>query len=303
MDKLENKDLKSGFVSVVGRPNVGKSTLLNSILGEKLVITSEKPQTTRNAIRCIFNDEDSQIVFIDTPGMTKPKNKLGNYMQKAATGALNDVEAIIYIVEPEKKLGPADREILETLSKVKTPVIAVINKIDTVEKESLLEVINTLKDYEFFKDIIPISALKGDGVDILKEELKSYIPEGPPFFPRDMIIDQSERFIIAEIIREKILRLTKEEIPHGTAVEVTQMKERPHKDIVDIDATIFCEKNSHKRILIGKNGSMLKRIGMKARKDIEMFLKQPVNLQLWVKVQDNWRDRPFYLSEFGYKHE
>lgn len=298
-----NNSFKSGFVSVVGRPNVGKSTLLNNILGEKLVITSQKPQTTRNAIRCIYNDDDMQMVFIDTPGMTRPKNKLGNYMQKAATGSLTDVEAVVYIVEPEKKLGPVDQEILENLKKVKTPVIAVINKIDTVEKESLLEVINMLQSYDIFKEIIPISALKGDGVDILKDELKSLLPEGQPYFPTDMVIDQTERFVIAEIIREKILRLTNDEIPHGTAVEVTKMKERPHKDLMDIDATIYCEKGTHKRILIGKNGSMLKRIGSQARKDIETFLGQKVNLQLWIKVQDNWRDRPFYLSEFGYKHE
>lgn len=300
--KETNKDnFRSGFISIIGRPNVGKSTLLNNILGEKMVITSHKPQTTRNAIRCIYTDDDAQMIFIDTPGMTKPKNKLGNYMQKAATGSLTDVEAVVFIMEPEKKLGPSDKEILNTLSKLKVPVIAVINKIDTVEKEKLLEVIAGLQEYDFFTHIIPISALKGDGVDILVEELKKCLPEGPEYFPKDMIIDQSERFIISELIREKILRLTNEEIPHGTAVEIDSLKTRPGKDIIDIDATIFCERKSHKRILIGKNGSMLKKIGTQARKDIEFFLKQPVNLKLWVKVRDNWRDRPFDLSDLGYK--
>lgn len=295
-----SNEFKSGFISIVGRPNVGKSTLMNNILGEKMVITSEKPQTTRNAIRCIYNDEESQIVFIDTPGMTKPKNKLGNYMQKASTDSMKDVEAIIYIVEPDKKFGPTDLEIIESLSKKKIPVIAVINKIDTIEKEKLLEVIQKLDEYKIFKEIIPISALKGDGVNVLLDEIKEILPEGPEYFPRDMIIDQSEKFIISELIREKILKLTNEEIPHGTAVEIDTMEARPDKDLIDIDATIFCERKSHKRILIGKNGSKLKQIGSRARKDIEMFLKQPVNLQLWVKVRDNWRDKPFDLGDLGY---
>lgn len=298
-----NENFKSGFISIIGRPNVGKSTLLNSILGEKMVITSEKPQTTRNAIRCIYNDDETQIVFIDTPGMTKPKNKLGNFMDNASRSSMKDVEAIIYMVEPEKKLGPTDRKIIENLSKKKVPIFAVINKIDTLEKEKLLETIQELDSYKIFKEIIPISALKGDGVEVLLDEIKKVLPEGPQYFPNDMIIDQSERFIISELIREKILRLTKEEIPHGTAVEIDSMEAREDKDIIDIEATIFCERKPHKKILIGKNGSMLKRIGTSARRDIENFLKQPVNLQLWVKVRDNWRDKPFDLTDLGFSNK
>lgn len=297
----KNENFKSGFISIIGRPNVGKSTLLNQILGEKMLITSNKPQTTRNAIRCIHTDEDSQMIFIDTPGIVRPKNKLGSYMLKAAEDTLSDVDVIVYMVEPDQKIGPRDQEILQTLSKIKTPVIAVINKIDTVPKEDLLAVIAQLQQYPFLKDIIPISAYKGDGVEILLSDIKKELPEGPEYFPPDMIIDQSERFIIAEIIREKILRLTGDEVPHGTAVEVTSMKARADKDIIDIDATIYCERKTHKRILIGKNGSMLKKIGTQARQNIEFFLKQPVNLQLWVKVRDNWRDRSFDLSDLGYK--
>lgn len=293
-------NFKSGFISVVGRPNVGKSTLLNSILGEKLVITSHKPQTTRNAIRCIYTDDDSQIVFIDTPGMTTPKNKLGSFMQNSATGSLSDVEAILYIIEPDKKLGPSDRKILEMLEKQNAPVIALINKIDTIEKEELLEVINTLSSYDFIEEIIPISALKGDGIDIVLDSIKKRLPEGPKYFPEEMIIDQSERFIISEIIREKILRSLKEEIPHGTAVEITSMKARENGDKIDIEANIICERKGHKRIIIGKNGSMLKKIGTRAREDIEFFLKQPVNLELWIKVKDKWRDKPMDLSDLGY---
>lgn len=295
-----SKNFKSGFISIVGRPNVGKSTLLNRLLGEKMVITSPKPQTTRNAIRCIYNDDDSQIIFIDTPGMTKPKNKLGNFMDSAIKGSLKDIEGILYIIEPEEKLGKTDLELIEMLSKHKIPIIAVINKIDTIEKEKLLHIIQQLDSYKIFSEIIPISALKGDGTDILIENLKSLLPEGPAYFPQNMIIDQSERFIISEIIREKILRLTNEEIPHGTAVEVMSMKARPGKDIVDIDVNIYCEKKSHKGILIGKNGSMLKKIGTRARQDIERLLKQPVNLNLWVKVRDNWRDKNFDLTDLGY---
>ncbi len=292
---------KTGFISIVGRPNVGKSTLLNSIMGEKLVITSHKPQTTRNVIRCIYNDDQTQMVFIDTPGMIKPKNKLGDYMMKSATSSLKDVECIVYIIEPDKKLGPGDRTILENLKKTDVPVIAVINKIDTVNKEDLLEVIQMLDGQDFFKDIIPMSAINGDGTGILLEAIKKYLPEGPEYFPPEARTDQSERFIISELIREKILRSTQEEIPHGTAVEITSISEREGKDLVDIEATIYCEKKSHKGILIGKNGSMLKKIGTRAREAIEFFLKQPVNLQLWVKVRDNWRDKPFDLNDLGYK--
>ncbi len=291
----------SGFISVIGRPNVGKSTLLNEILGEKLLITSQKPQTTRNAIRCIRTDSDSQMVFIDTPGMTAARNKLGDFLLKTAQNSLEDVDAVVLLVEPDKIPGPGDKHILEALSKVKTPVLLAINKIDTVAPQDLLAVMDAYKQYDFIQEIIPISATRGDGVPILVEELKKRLPEGPEFFPPDMIVDQSERFIVAEIIREKILRLLKDEIPHGTAVEIMSMKARPGKDLIDIEANIYCERKSHKGMIIGKQGSMLKKIGEQARRDIQFFLKQPVNLQLWVKVRDNWRDKPFDLGELGYK--
>lgn len=290
----------SGFISIIGRPNVGKSTLLNNLMGEKLVITSPKPQTTRNAIRCIYTDDNSQIVFVDTPGLTKAKNKLGTFMNKAVSGALTDTEGIIYIVEPEEKLGKTDLSIIETLKKQKVPIIAVINKIDTIPKEELLNVIKNLDSYKLFEDIIPISALKGDGTDILLNRLKSLLPEGPKYFPAGQTIDQTENFILSELIREKILKCTNEEIPHGTAVEIDSITERPGKNKIDIEATIFCERKSHKRILVGKNGSMIKKIGIMARKDIEKFLKQPVNLELFIKVRENWREKPFDLKDLGF---
>ena len=298
---MEN-NFKSGFVSLIGRPNVGKSTLLNNILKDKVVITSPKPQTTRNTIRCIYTDDNSQIIFLDNPGFTKARTKLGNYMNESIIGSLVDTEVILFLIEPEEKLGKTDLKLIELLKSYNLPIIAVINKIDTVNKEELLGIIEKLNEYDLFNEIIPISALKGDGTSVLLDEIKKLLPEGPQYFPEEMIIDQSERFIIAEIIREKILRLTNEEIPHGTAVEVTSMKKRPGKDIIDIDATIFCEKKSHKRILIGKNGSMLKKIGTQARKDIEFFLKERVYLDLWVKVRENWRDKAFDLSDLGYKN-
>ena len=296
---MENK-FKSGFISIVGRPNVGKSTLLNNIMKEKLVITSSKPQTTRNAIRCIHTEENCQMIFIDTPGMHRPKNKLGDYMQKAAMDTLADVDAVLYLVEPEKKMGPGDRFILDKLSGIKTPVILVINKIDTLPKEEILNTIALYKEYDFLKAILPVSAKSGDGIDDLMDLLRENLPEGPMFFPEDMVMDQSERFIVAELIREKALHLLREEIPHGIAVEVTKMKPRPNKNLIDIDATIYCEKKSHKGIIIGKQGSMLKRIGSMARKDIEFFLKSPVNLQLWIKVRADWRERNYDLKDLGY---
>lgn len=295
-----DKTFKSGFVTVVGRSNVGKSTLLNYIMGEKLVITANKPQTTRNAIRLIYTDDSCQLVFIDTPGMHKPKTKLGEYMEKAAENTLNDVDVIVFMMEPDKYLGPGDKEILERLAKTKTPVIAVINKIDTVAKEDLLATIAALQPYDFIAEIIPITAAGGDGVKELMAAIKDKLEEGPMYFPDDMIVDQSERFIVAEIIREKVLRLLKEEVPHGVAVEVMSMKARTGKNLIDIEATIFCEKKSHKGIVIGKGGAMLKKIGQQARTDIEFFLKSPVNLQLWVKIRPDWREKNFDLKDLGY---
>ena len=294
------ENFKSGFISIVGRPNVGKSTLLNNIMGEKLVITANKPQTTRNAIRLIHTDEDSQMIFIDTPGMHKPKNKLGDFMQKSAEDTLADVDVVIYLVEPEEAMGPGDQFILEKLEKIKTPVILVINKIDTVPKEALLKTISLYKDYSFLTAIIPVSAKDGDGVKTLMAAVKDKLLPGPMYFPSDMIVDQSERFIVSELIREKVLHLLKDEVPHGVAVEVTKMSQRKNKNIIDIEATIFCERKSHKGILIGKQGAMLKKIGTNARRDIEFFIKTPVNLQLWVKVRADWREKNFDLKDLGY---
>lgn len=296
----QNENYKSGFIAIIGRPNVGKSTLLNAIMGEKLVITANKPQTTRNAIRCIRTDQDAQMIFIDTPGMHKPKNKLGDYMEKAAEDTVSDVDVVLYLVEPENKIGPGDRYILDKLSKLKTPVILLINKIDTLPKEELLKTIRLYQEWDFLKAVIPISAYKGEGVEIVIDELKNCLEPGPMFFPEDMIVDQSERFIVAELIREKILHLLRDEVPHGVAVEIMQMKQRSSKNIIDIDATIYCERKSHKGIIIGKQGSMLKKIGTYARKDIEFFMKTPVNLQLWVKVREDWRERNFDLKDLGY---
>ena len=295
-----NEPFKSGFISIVGRPNVGKSTLLNNIMEEKLVITSAKPQTTRNAIRCIYTDEYAQMVFIDTPGMHRPKNKLGDYMQKAAENTVSDVDAVLYLVEPETKIGPGDQYILEMLKNCGTPVILIINKIDLLPKEEILLTIAAYQKYDFLKCIIPISAAKGDGIKELLDAITKLLDPGPMFFPADMIIDQSERWIVQELIREKLLNLLKDEVPHGIAVEVTSMKPRKGKDIVDIEATIYCERKTHKGILIGKGGSMLTKIGSQARKDIEFFLKSKVNLQLWVKVRSDWRDSNFDLKELGY---
>ncbi|PKM71051.1 MAG: GTPase Era, partial [Firmicutes bacterium HGW-Firmicutes-17] len=295
-----NENFKSGFISIVGRPNVGKSTLLNNIMGEKLVITSAKPQTTRNAIRCIYTDEQAQMVFIDTPGMHRPKNRLGDYMQKAAENTVSDVDVVLYLVEPETKIGPGDQYILEKLKASKTPVILVINKIDLLPKEDVLITIAAYQKYDFLKAIIPISAISGDGVKELLDLITGLLSPGPMFFPADMIIDQSERWIVQELIREKLLNLLNDEVPHGIAVEVTAMKPRKGKDIIDIEATIFCERKTHKGILIGKGGSMLTKIGTQARKDIEFFLKSQINLQLWVKVRSDWRDKNFDLKDLGY---
>jgi len=295
-----NENFKSGFISIVGRPNVGKSTLLNNIMGEKLVITSAKPQTTRNAIRCIYTDEQAQMVFIDTPGMHRPKNRLGDYMQKAAENTVSDVDVVLYLVEPETKIGPGDHYILEKLKASKTPVILVINKIDLLPKEDVLITIAAYQKYDFLRAIIPISAVQGDGVKELLDLITGLLSPGPMFFPADMIIDQSERWIVQELIREKLLNLLNDEVPHGIAVEVTAMKPRKGKDIIDIEATIFCERKTHKGILIGKGGSMLTKIGTQARKDIEFFLKSQINLQLWVKVRSDWRDKNFDLKDLGY---
>lgn len=294
---MQRMKFKSGFVTILGRPNVGKSTLVNKLAGEKIAIMSDRPQTTRNAIKCILTGEDYQIIFIDTPGIHKPKHKLGEYMVKSATGTIGEVDAALLVVESmDREIGAGDRFILEQLRSAKIPVILLINKIDAVKKEEILPIIDRFKNSFQFKSVIPISALQGDGVDIIVNEIKEILPEGPKLFPDDMITDQPERVIVAEIIREKTLHLLQDEIPHGIAVEVISMKERQERDLVDIQAVIYCEKDSHKPIVIGKKGSMLKEIGRLARFDIEAFLSSKVFLELWVKVKKNWKDDELVLK-------
>lgn len=296
---------KSGFVSIIGRTNVGKSTLMNNILQQKIAIMSNRPQTTRNRIQGIYTDEEAQIVFIDTPGVHKPKSKLGDYMNKTVTSTVNSgVDLVLFLIEPDKNIGSGDKFISGQLQGVNTPVILVINKIDTLERQELLPIMDMYSKLHNFEAIIPISALKGENIKQLLKEIIKRLPEGPKYFPDDMITDQPERQIASEIIREKILRLMKDEIPHGTAVEIMSMKERKNKNtgetIVDVQATIYCEKENHKGMIIGKSGNMLKEIGRRARLDMEEMLQAKVYLQLWVKVKEGWRDSDFLLKNFGY---
>ncbi|MEF9938644.1 MAG: GTPase Era [Clostridium sp.] len=290
---------KSGFVTLIGRPNVGKSTLMNRLIGQKIAITSDKPQTTRNKIQTVYTDERGQIIFLDTPGIHKAKNKLGEYMVSVAERTLKEVDMILWLVEPSTFIGAGERHIAEQLHKVKTPVILVINKIDTVKKEEVLPFIAAYKDICDFAEILPISALKGIKTDDVKDCIFKYLHEGPQFYDEDTVTDQPMRQIAAELIREKALRKLDDEIPHGIAVIIDSMKER--KDgIMDIDATIICEKDSHKGIVIGKGGAMLKKIGTEARIEIEHLMDTKVNLKLWVKVRKEWRDSDLYMKNYGY---
>ena len=295
-----NNNFKSGFISIVGRTNVGKSTLLNLLLGQKISIVSNKPQTTRNNIRCIRTTGTSQMVFIDTPGFHKPKSKLSDYMVEVAGESYKEVDVILFLVEEDTTIGKGDEFLIEKLKKEKTPVILVINKIDKITKDELLGKIKLYEKYDFIKEIVPISAMKGENINELVEVIEKYLPQGPMYFPEDMVTDRSERFVISELIREKILRSLKEEIPHGTAVEVMLMKKRNNKDLYDIEANIYTERENHKRIIIGKNGSMLKKIGSDSRREIEEMLGTKVNLKLWVKVKDEWRDKQNILNSLGY---
>ena len=292
---------KSGFVTLIGRPNVGKSTLMNCIIGQKIAITSNKPQTTRNRIQTVYTSEEGQIVFLDTPGIHKAKNKLGDYMVTVAEKTLSEVDVILWLVEPSNFIGAGERHIIEQLKKGKTPVILVINKIDTVKKEQLLEYIDTYRKEYDFSEIVPVSALKAENIKELLKCIMKYLPYGPAFYDEDTVTDQPVRQIVAELIREKTLRLLSDEIPHGVAVSIESMKYK--KNIVDIEATIFCERDSHKGIIIGKNGAMLKKIGSMARRDIEDLLEKQANLQLWVKVKKDWRDSDFLLKNFGYQEK
>lgn len=297
-----DKIFKSGYVSVIGRPNVGKSTLLNAIIGEKISAISSKPQTTRQNITFIHTDEDAQIIFLDTPGIQKPKNKLGEFMLTESKEGIEDSDVITYIVDTSKKIGRAERSIIDILKeyKGKLPIILLINKVDTTRKDELLEIISMYAEEEIFDEIIPISAMKNDGVDIYLVSLKKYLKAGPMYYPEDMITDKNERFIVAEIIREKGLMYLNEEVPHGLAISIEKFKKREDKNMYDIDANIYVERDTHKGILIGKNGSMLKRIGTEAREDAERLLDAKVNLQIWVKVEKNWRDRDNLVKRFGY---
>lgn len=295
-----SKAFHSGFISLIGRPNVGKSTLMNALIGEKIAITSHKPQTTRNKITSILTQDDFQCIFLDTPGIHKPKHKLGEFMVRSAENTFNEVDLVLMLIEPTKKIMDKDQYVIDRLEKVKTPVILIINKMDTVEKADLLDVMNVYKNAYPFAEIVPISALKNHNVPNLLTVLREYLPEGPQFFPADMITDQPERQIASEIIREKCLYLLQEEIPHGMAIEIMSMKKRDGQDLVDMQATIYCEKDSHKGMIIGKQGAMLKKIGSNARKDLERLLGSPIYLQLWVKVKKDWRDSDFLLKNFGY---
>lgn len=296
-----NMQYKAGFAALIGRPNVGKSTLMNQIIGQKIAITSNKPQTTRNRIQTVYTSQEGQIVFLDTPGIHKAKNKLGDYMVGVAEHTVNDVDVVLWLVEPTTYIGAGERHIIEVLKKSSTPVILVINKTDTVKKEEILRFIDTYQKEMDFEEIVPVSALKGDNTDELVACIMKYLPYGPAFYDEDTITDQPERQIVAELIREKALRCLDEEIPHGIAVSIESMKYR--KKLVDIEATIVCERDSHKGIIIGKGGAMLKKIGSQARRDIEEMLDCKTNLQLWVKVKKDWRDSDFLLKNFGYRQD
>ena len=293
-----NETHKSGFAALIGRPNVGKSTLMNCLIGQKIAITSKKPQTTRNRIQTVYTSEEGQIVFVDTPGIHKAKNKLGDYMVNVAEHSLREVDVILWLVEPTDYIGAGEQHIIEQLKKIKTPVILVINKIDTVKKEQLLGYIDLYRKQLDFAEIVPVSALKKDNTGVLLAQIMKYLPYGPAFYDEDTITDQPTRQIVAELIREKVLRSIDEEIPHGVAVTIESMKYG--KKLVDINATIICERDSHKGIIIGKGGQMLKKIGSMARAEIENLLEQHVNLQLWVKVKKDWRDSDFLIKNFGY---
>lgn len=295
-----NANFKSGFVTLIGRPNVGKSTLMNRLIGQKIAITSNKPQTTRNRIQTVYTDERGQIVFLDTPGIHKAKNKLGKYMVNVAERTLKEVDVVLWLVEPTTFIGAGEQHIAAQLKTIKTPIVLVINKVDTVKKEEILKFIDAYKDICEFADIVPVSALKGQNTDTVLEVIFKYLPYGPAFYDEDTVTDQPQRQIVAEMIREKALRSLDEEIPHGIAVTIEKMKERPGGKVVDIEATIICERDSHKGIIIGKGGAMLKKIGSAARFEIEKMMEMKVNLQIWVKVRKDWRDSDLFIKNFGY---
>ena len=295
------EEFRSGFVALIGRPNVGKSTLMNRLIGQKIAITSNKPQTTRNRIQTVYTDERGQIIFLDTPGIHKARNKLGQYMAEVTESTLADVDLILWLVEPSDYIGAGEQAIIERLRKVKTPVMLVINKIDRVKKEEILRFIDVYRKELDFAAIVPVSALKGENTEDLTDTIFTYLPAGPQYYDEDTVTDQPERQIAAEMIREKALRNLEDEIPHGVAVLIDRMKEREGGTLIDLDATIICERESHKGIIIGKQGAMLKKIGTEARRDIEMMTGTKINLKLWVKVKENWRDSDSLIRNYGYR--
>ena len=300
---MQNTGFRSGFVTLIGRPNVGKSTLMNRLIGQKIAITSEKPQTTRNRIQTVYTDDRGQIIFLDTPGIHRVKNRLDGYMVSVAEHTLKESDLIAWLAEPTNYIGENEKYILKKLSGVKTPVVLVLNKIDTISREDLMKLIVMYRDAYDFAEIVPVSALKGDNTDELVNVIFKYLPEGPMYFDPDTVTDQPMRQIAAELIREKALRNLQDEVPHGIAVVIDQMKERGTSNFFDIDATIICERDSHKGIIIGKNGAMLKKIGTQARREIEALMDAQVNLKLWVKVRKEWRDNELYLKNYGYREE
>ncbi|KAB0443500.1 GTPase Era [Lysinibacillus fusiformis] len=295
---------KSGFISIIGRPNVGKSTFLNRVIGQKIAIMSDKPQTTRNKVQGVLTSTDSQMIFIDTPGIHKPKHKLGDFMLKVAKNTLREVDVILFMVNAEQKLGKGDEFILEMLAGNSTPVFLVINKIDQIHPDELLGIIESYKERYEFAEIIPISALQGNNVESLLDTLSKYLPEGPQYYPADQVTDHPERFIISELIREKVLHLTREEIPHSIAVVIDKIRrDEENNDKIHVSATIMVERDSQKGIVIGKRGALLKEVGTRARKDIEMLLGSKVYLELWVKVQKDWRNKSTHLRDFGFRDD
>jgi GTPase len=300
---MTKSEHKSGFISIIGRPNVGKSTLLNHVVGQKIAIMSDKAQTTRNKIQGVFTDDDSQMIFIDTPGIHKPKHKLGDFMMKVALNTLNEVDVVLFVVNAAEGLGRGEEFILERLKSTSNPVFLVINKIDKVHPDKLMHIIEQYSKQYDFTEVIPISALQGSNVSTLLEQLKGYLPEGPQFYPADQVTDHPERFIVAELIREKVLHLTREEIPHSIAVTTDLMERRDGGKAVYIQATVIVERSSQKGIIIGKQGSMLKEVGKRARHDIEGLLGSKVFLELWVKVQKDWRNKMIHLRDYGFNEQ
>jgi GTPase len=300
---MSKEGFKSGFVTIIGRPNVGKSTLLNQVIGQKIAIMSDKPQTTRNKIQAVYTTEDSQVIFIDTPGIHKPKHKLGDFMTRTAQQTLNEVDLILFVINAEEGYGRGDQFIIDRLQHVQNPVFLVVNKIDKVHPDDLLPLIDMYRNKLDIAEVVPISALKGNNVDTLLQQIVSYMEEGPQFYPEDQVTDHPERFITAELIREKVLHLTREEIPHSVAVVIEEMKVREEKNVVFVNATIIVERASQKGIIIGKQGNMLKEIGKRARIDIETLLGSKVFLELYVKVQTDWRNRQKQLAEFGFNED